>query len=213
VLLGVMMATLTGCLRVHAALAISQDDVISGELVIAALPVSKDDNGPKLTVPPQLADKVTTEPYTADGYVGQKVTLSGVRFADVTVLVESISTMRQYRMSFRRSGDLVSLAGSIDLTRVPPDRADVQIKIAFPGRISRTNGDNVDGTISWAPKPGAVTEFAATAQYSNAAGVSWTQWVALVGGGAVGVAVLVVLLALFTHRRSLRLERTQARRA
>ncbi|MPZ83450.1 MAG: DUF3153 domain-containing protein [Actinophytocola sp.] len=213
VLLGVMAATLTGCLRVHAALAVSQDDVISGKLVIAALPVSKDDDGPNLTVPPELADRVSTEPYTADGYVGQKVTLSGVKFADFSTLVESISTMRQFRMSFRRSGGLVSLAGSIDLTRVPPDRADVQVKVAFPGQISRTNGDNIDGTISWAPKPGAVTEFAATAQYSNAPGVSWTQWVAIVGGGAVGVAVLVVLLALFTHRRNLRLERAQARRA
>jgi hypothetical protein len=34
----------------------------------------------------------------------------------------------------------------------------------------------------------------------------------MVGGGAIGVAVLVVLLALFTHRRNLRLERAQARR-
>ena len=103
--------------------------------------------------------------------------------------------------------------GSIDLTRVPKDRADVQVKIAFPGRIIRTNGDNTDGTISWSPKPSAVTEFSATAQYSDASGVSWTQWVAIVGGGAIGVSVLVVLLALFTHRRSLKLERAQARRA
>lgn len=207
-----MVATLTGCLRVHAALAVSKDDVVSGELVIAALPVSKDDDGPKLTIAPELADQVRIEPYTADGYVGQKVTLSGLRFDDLAVLTESISTMRQYRLSLRRSGGLVSLAGSIDLTRVPPDRADVQIKIAFPGQISRTNGDNVDGTISWAPKPGAVTELSATARFSGAGGVSWTQWVAIVGGGAVGVAVLVVLLALFTHRRHLRLERAQARR-
>ncbi len=213
VLCGLLMVSLSGCVRIHAALAVSQDDLISGELVIAALPVNSDDDGPKLTVPPELGDKVRTEPYTADGYVGQKVTLTGLRFTDLTLLVDSISTLRQYRLSFHRSGDLVSLAGSIDLTRVPKERADVQVKIAFPGRITRTNGDNTDGTISWEPKPGAVTEFSAVAQYSNAAGISWTQWVAMVGGGAIGVAVLVVLLALFTHRRSLRLERIQARRA
>jgi hypothetical protein len=213
VLAGVLMVTLSGCLRIHAALAVSQDDLISGELVIAAQRTSKDDDGPSLTVPPELEDKVRIEPYVADVYVGQKVTLSGLRFTDITVLVDSISTVQQYRMSFRRSGDLVSLAGSIDLTRVPPERADVQVKIAFPGRIVRTNGDNTDGTISWEPKPAAVTEFAATTQYSNESGVSWTQWVAMVGGGAIGVAVLVVLLALFTHRRSLKLERAQARRA
>lgn len=213
VVLGCLLLTsLTGCVRIHAALAVSSDDLVSGELVIAALPVNKDDNGPSLTVPPELAEKVRTEPYTADGYVGQRVTLTGLRFADIALLSDSISSAKQYRLSFRRSGELVTLAGSIDLTRVPKERADVQVKIAFPGRVSRTNGDNTDGTISWEPKPAAVTEFNATVQYSNAAGISWTQWVAMVGGGAIGVAVLVVLLALFTHRRNLRLERAQARR-
>ncbi|MGH3760694.1 LppM family (lipo)protein [Actinophytocola sp.] len=213
VLCGVLVASLTGCVRIHAALAVSSDDLISGELVIAALPVNKDDNGPSLTVPPELTEKVRTEPYTADGYVGQKVTLTGLRFSDVSLLAESISPQQQYRLSFRRSGELVTLGGSIDLTRVPKERADVQVKIAFPGRISRTNGDNTDGTISWEPKPAAVTEFRAVAAYSDSSGMSWAQWVAMVGGGAIGVAVLVVLLALFTHRRTLKLERAQARRA
>jgi phosphatidylinositol mannoside-binding LppM-like protein len=213
VLCGVLMVTLSGCVRIHAALAVSSDDLVSGELIIAALPANKDDNGPSLSVPHELAEKVHTEPYTADGYVGQKVTLKDLRFADITLLVDSISTTREYRLSFHRSGDLVTLAGSIDLTRVPKERADVQVKIAFPGRITRTNGETTGSTISWDPKPGAVTEFSAVAQYSDASGMSWTQWVAMVGGGAIAVAVLVVLLALFTHRRSLRLERQTARRA
>jgi hypothetical protein len=213
VLCALLMVSLTGCVRIHAALAVSSDDLISGELVIAALPANKDDDGPTLSVPPELTEKVRTEPYTADGYVGQKVTLTGMRFDDLALLVESISTQQQYRLSFHRSGNLVTLAGSIDLTRVPKERADVQVKIAFPGRIVRTNGDNTDSTISWEPKPAAVTEFSAVANYSDASGVSWAQWVAMVGGGAIGVAVLVVLLALFTHRRTLKLERAQARRA
>lgn len=210
VLLGVLVVSLTGCLRIHAAVAVSEDDIVSGEIVVAALPVNSEDEGPELTVPPELADKVTMEPYTADGYVGQKLTMTNLRFADVALLVDSISPIEKYRMSFRRSGDLVSLAGSIDLTRLPADRADVQVKVAFPGRISRTNGDNTDGTITWDPKPAAVTEFSATAQYTDSSGVSWTKWTAIVGGGAVGVAVLVVLLALVTHRRTLRAERAQA---
>jgi hypothetical protein len=211
VLCALLIVSLSSCVRVHAALAVSSDDLISGEIVVAAVQANKDDDGPSLTVPPQLAEKVRTEPYTADGYVGQKVTLTGVRFDDLTLLVESVSTQQQYRLSFHRSGNLVTLAGSIDLTRVPKERADVQVKIAFPGRITRTNGDNTDSTISWEPKAESVTEFSATAQYSNESAVSWIQWVAMVGGGAVGVAVLVVLLALLSHRRSLKLERAQAR--
>jgi hypothetical protein len=210
VLVGLALLSLTSCIRAHAALAVSQDDLISGDVVIAALPVNQQDDGPTLTIPPELTDKVRAEPYTADGYVGQKLTLTGLTFSDLSVLVESISTSKQYRMSFHRAGDLVSLAGSLDLTRVPADRADVQVKVALPGDISRTNGDNVDGTITWKPRPLAVTEFSATTQYTDQTGVSWTQWVAMVGGGAVVVALLVVLLALFTHRRTLKTERAQA---
>lgn len=210
VLLGAMTVSLTGCLRMHAAMAVSQDDLITGEMVIATLPSGPDDNGPELTIRPDLADQVRSEPYAADGYVGQKLTFTNLRFADFSVLVETISTAKQYRMSFRRSGGLVSLAGSIDLTRVPEKRSDVQVKIALPGNVSRTNGDNTDGTITWTPKPGAVTEFSATTQYSGDTGMSWAQWVAAVGGGAVVVALLVVLLALFTRRRTLRAEQAQA---
>jgi hypothetical protein len=196
------LLSLSGCVRVQAALAVSEDDLVSGEIVIAALPTKNDDPGPALNIVPELSGKVRTEKYAADGYVGQKLILTDLKFSEVTVLAESITEGKQYRLSFRRSGDLVSMSGSIDLTQLPKDKADVQIKMAFPGAINRTNGLNEDGTISWKPKPGAVTEFGVTAEYTDTSGVSWTKWVAIVGGGAVGVALIVLALALFTHRRS-----------
>lgn len=210
-LFGVLTLSLTGCLRIHAALAVSPDDLVSGELIVAALPVSEQDNGPPLTIPPEMTDRVRSEKYTQDGYVGQKVTFSGLRFTDVATLVESISEADEFRLSFRRAGDLVTLAGSVDLTQVPADRADIQIKVAFPGSITRTNGDEDDGTISWKPKPTAVTEFNAIAQYSGSDNGDLTKWVTLVGGGAGGAALIVALLALIAHRRSLSAERAQAR--
>jgi hypothetical protein len=203
------MFSLTGCLRVHAALAVSQDDLVSGELIIAALPVSEQDNGPVLTIPTELSAKVRSEKYTADGYVGQKLTFSGLRFVDVSLLVDSMTETKQYRLSFRRAGDLVTLAGSIDLTQLRADRADVQIKVAFPGGVSRTNGDEDNDTVSWSPKPGAVTEFDAIAQYTDNGGVSLTKWVLLVGGVALLAAVVAGLLALITHRRGISSERAQ----
>jgi len=209
VLFGVLMFSLTGCLRVHAALAVSEDDLVSGELIIAALPVNDQDNGPVLTIPPELSVKVRSEKYTEDGYVGQKLTFSALRFVDVALLVDSLTETKQYRLSFRRAGDLVTLAGSIDLTQVPADRADVQIKVAFPGSVSRTNGDDDGGTVSWSPKPGSVTEFDAIAQYTDDGGVSLTKWVLLVGGVALLAAVVAGLLALITHRRSISSERAQ----
>ena len=200
------MVSLSGCVRVRAALAVSQDDLVSGEVIIAALPTKANDPGPVLNIVPELAGKVHTEKYTADGYVGQKLTFTDLKFGDFAVLTETITDGKQYRLSFRRSGDLVSMAGSMDLTQLPPNRADVQVKIAFPGNINRTNGLNDNGTVSWKPKPGAVTEFGVTAQYTDTSGVSWTKWVAIVGGGAVFVAVLVLVLALWGHKRRLAAE-------
>lgn len=209
---GVLVVTLTGCLRVHAALAVSPDDRVSGELIVAALPASDTDTGPPLTIPPELKEQVRSEKYTKDGYVGQRLTFEDLRFSDVSQLVQSISESKQYRLSFRRAGDMVTLAGSIDLTQLPADRADVQIKVAFPGDVSRTNGDDDDGTVSWSPKPGAVTEFDAIAKYSGSDGVSLTKWIAMVGGGAMLAAVIAALLALIAHRRSVSAERAQATR-
>jgi hypothetical protein len=210
VLFGMLVLSLSGCLRVHAALAVSPDDLVSGELIVAALPVSDQDNGPPLTIPPELTDRVKSEKYTEDGYVGQRVTFSDLRFVDVALLIQSISESKQYRLSFRRAGDVVTLAGSIDLTQLPTDRADVQIKVAFPGTVSRTNGDDDNGTVSWSPKPGSVTEFDAIAQYSGTGGESWTKWAMIVGGGALLAAVVAVLLALISHRRTVSADRAQA---
>jgi hypothetical protein len=212
VLFGVLVCSLSGCLRVHAALAVSPDDKVSGDLIIAALPVNEQDTGPKLTIPPELNDQVRAEKYTQDGYVGQKVTFTDLRFIDLAQLVQTISEAKQYRLSLRRAGDLVTLAGSIDLTQVPKDRADVQIKVAFPGSVSRTNGDEDNGTVSWSPKPGAVTEFDAIAQYSSAGGGSWVRWAMLVGGSALLAAIVATLLALIAHRRSMSADRAQAAR-
>jgi hypothetical protein len=209
-LFAVLTLSLTGCLRIHAALAVSPDDLVSGELIVAALPVSEQDAGPPLTIPPELNDRVRAEKYAQDGYVGQKVTFKELRFTDVATLVESISEAKQYRMSFRRAGGRVTLAGSVDLTQVPKDRADIQIKIAFPGSVTRTDGDEDDGTISWSPKPGTVTEFNAIAEYSDDGGESLMKWVTIVGGGALLASVIAALLALIAHRRSLSADRAQA---
>ena len=204
-LLSMMVFTLSGCIRVHTKFEVSPNDTISGEVTIATLATRDGDTGPELTIPGELSSKITKSGYNADGYLGQTVRFDELNFEEIRLLSDNISTLStRYQLNFRRSGDLISLSGSVDLNQLPADRTDFQIKITLPGTITRTNGTTDSGTISWSPKPGGVTEFNAIAQYSSTSTVSWTRWALLVGAGAVGVALLVMLLALVSHRRSIR---------
>jgi LppM domain len=210
-LLLLLALALGGCVRVRAAMAVGPDDLVSGTLQIATVQVKPEETGPQLSVPAELADKVTLSPYAEDGYVGQTVQFSQLSFDQVKTLSETISTVTsRFKLSFRRSGDIVSMAGVIDLSQLRPDKVDVQVKIAFPGPIGKTNGAiELENNITWVAKPGQITDITATSQYNDESGLSWTRWVLLVGSGAVGVALLVLVLALVTHRRSNRKEKQQ----
>ncbi|MCE7012017.1 DUF3153 domain-containing protein [Kibdelosporangium philippinense] len=208
-LLLLLALSLSGCVRVRAAMAVDANDLISGTLEIATVQVKPEEVGPALNVPAELSSQVTMEPYKADGYVGQTVRFNQLSFDQMRTLTESISSFTsRYRLNFRRSGDIVSLAGVADLSQLRPDGVDVQLKIAFPGPIGRTNGElEMDSNISWKLNAGRITDITATSQYSSGSGMSWMRWVLLVGAGAVGTALIVLALALFTHRHNRRKER------
>ncbi|MEU4802495.1 DUF3153 domain-containing protein [Actinosynnema sp. NPDC023587] len=199
------MFSLTGCIRLHAAMALSQDDRVSGEIVAATPPTEDNDPGPQLKVPEELVGRVTTKQYRADGYTGTQVFFSALTFEEVRTLsmVTSASSSR-YQLAFRRSGDLVTLSGSVDLTQVPTDRADIQIKISFPGEVVDTNGrEEEPTTIAWAPKPGQATMITATLRYAGENSPSYFGWTMLVAGLTGAAALIVVVLAIVAHRRSL----------
>jgi hypothetical protein len=208
----VLAFALSGCVRVRAAMAVGPDDLVSGTLQIATVQVKPEETGPQLTIPAELADKVTLAPYAEDGYIGQAVQFSQLTFEQMRTLSESISTVSsRFKLNFRRSGDIVSLAGVVDLSQLRPDKVDVQIKIAFPGPIGKTNGAiELENNITWVAKPGQITDINATAEYNDESGLSWTRWVLLVGAGAVGVALIVLVLALVAHRRSNRQQQRQS---
>jgi hypothetical protein len=197
--------TLTGCVRLHAAMALSQDDRVSGEITAATPPTQDNDPGPQLKVPNELASRVTTKPYKVDDYVGTQLSFSGLTFEEVRALsLATSASSSRYQLSFRRSGDLVTLSGSVDLTQVPPERADIQVKISFPGEIVDTNGREEDNsTIAWSPKPGQASMLTATARYAGENSVSYFGWTMLVAGLTGGASLIVLILAIVAHRRNL----------
>ena len=199
----VALFALTGCVRLHAAMALSTDDRVSGEITAATPPTKDNDPGPQLKVPNELASRVSTKPYKVDDYVGTQLSFNGLTFDEVRALSAATSaSSSRYQLTFRRSGDLVTLSGSVDLTQVPPERADIQVKISFPGEIVDTNGREEDeATIAWSPKPGQASMLNATVRYAGANSVSYFGWTMLVAGLTGGAAIIVLILAIVAHRR------------
>ncbi|ACU35355.1 DUF3153 domain-containing protein [Actinosynnema pretiosum subsp. pretiosum] len=197
--------SLSGCVRLHAAMALSQDDLVAGEIVAATPPTGDADAGPQLKVPDGLSDRVTTKAYQADGYAGTQLSFSRLTFDEVKALATATSaSSSRYQLNFRRSGELVTLSGSVDLTSVPAERADIQVKISFPGEVVDTNGrEEEDAVLSWHPKPGQASMLTATVRYPGPDSQSWFPWVMLVAGLTGGAALVVVVMAVVSHRRSL----------
>lgn len=198
-----------GCVRVHAAMAVSTDDRVSGDLVIASLPSAGNSQGPQLTIPTTMADRVTTKPYSANGYKGSELSFQDLSFTEVSALATAISNENAaYRISFRRSDDLVNLGGSVDLSLLPTPGVDVQLKVGFPNPPLQTDGTRDGDTVTWTMKPGQVTSFSASDRYTLGNARGWQFWAFAVGGGIAVVSVFIVLLALWARRRNLKKERT-----
>jgi hypothetical protein len=198
----------SGCVRVHAALAVSSDDRVSGDLVVAALPSAGNPKGPELATPPEMATRITTKAYSADGYVGNDVQFTDLSFDEMSVLATSISSYNSnYHLAFQRAGDLVTFSGSVDLSQLPATGVDVQLKLDFPGAVTQSNGTVDDETVSWTLKPGKVSSFTATDQYSLGNSRGWRFWAGVLGGGIAVISAFIVLLALWARRRNLKKER------
>ena len=58
------------------------------------------------------------------------------------------------QFAMRRAGGRVLVSGPVDLTTVPVDKADFQLKMSFPGRIVEANGESDAGTVELDVHPG-----------------------------------------------------------
>ncbi|MEV0342312.1 DUF3153 domain-containing protein [Nocardia sp. NPDC050713] len=198
VLLAVLLAPmLAGCLRVQVSMGVSSNDRVSGRIIAAVVPASPEDKGPQLKAPETLAAKVRVEPYNQDGYLGSKVFFEDLSFGEVQQLgMLSDQTQGMFQLNFKRTGDLVSLEGRVDLKSVPPHGSDVQFTIAFPARVAKTNGNREgDSTVSWKLPPGEVSRVLAEVHYADPNTRSFAGWAGIVGGITLAVAAIVAAMA------------------
>lgn len=207
VLLAIMLALVallgTGCVRVRTGLALAPDDTVSGTIDIATPDGAPSGSGPPLQVPDALSGDVGIARYEQDGYVGSRVTFSGLTFDQVSGLLPTISpsTGSAVRLQLRRAGDRVVLTGQVDLTRVSAESADVQLKIAFPGTVRQTDGTVSQGVVSWTFPTGSVSEVNAVAEYPDPNAPSWVSWASLLGVLVLVAAGVAFVLAAGSRGR------------
>lgn len=191
-LVALLTGGLVGCTRVRTALAVQADDTVSGEVVLATL------NGPPplISLPPALVGRVSVLPYSEEDYEGSRLQFGGLRFDELNSLATVVpATKGKFQFNLRRVGNRVLLNGQTDLTSVPADRTDVQLKIAVVGDLVSTDGKQDGSTISWTFPPGVVSEFSATVTSPDPAAPSVTRWALLVGAVVTAAAVGAVMLA------------------
>lgn len=196
----------SGCLRAQVAAAVRADDTVTGEIVIATAVSNANDTGSVLSPPPDLQARIEAQPYRQDGYAGTRLLFDALTFEEFSALNQVPGGEgNRLRLQLRRSGDLVIFTGRVDLVQIAaPERVDVDVRMSFPGRVIATNGRQTGNEVSWRPAAGEVTELTATTRYSDPKSPPWTRWAALVGGLAGVVVILVLLLAIFAHRRYVR---------
>ena len=201
------LVLLTGCVRAQLTMGVSSSDEVTGQLVLA---VPKGGTPPTVRVPAGLGSSVTVEPYAQDAYTGSVVRFSKLSFAQVQLL-SGLSTggTSAYSLTLRRSGGIVTLDGVADLTGVTAKDADITIKINFPSAVTSTNGtpEGANG-ITWTTAPGGTLVLGksnllqASVRYDDPTTRSFSQWALMLGGFALGVALLVAVVALLARDRT-----------
>lgn len=183
------MAALSGCARVQAALAVQPDDTVRGQVVVATPEQGPDDPGPTLAIPPGLTDAVDVSPYRQEGYTGSLVRFSDLTFPQVGELISAAGAPgEKVRLEIRRAGNRVVVDGAVDLTTVDVDRADFQLKIAFPGQVLDANGEADSGEVSWVFDAGEVGDIEAVVAFDDPDAPSPVNW-------SIGLFLVVALAA------------------
>ena len=191
----VTLTAVSGCARVRAALAVQPDDTVNGEVVVATPETGPDDQGPPITVPDDLSDEVEVTRYRQEGYTGSLLRFTGLTFDQLAGLATAAGPAgEKVEFALRRAGNRLIVSGKADLTTVPVDRADFQLKITTPGEVLETNGDAEAGTASWVFEPGQVGDISAVIDVDDPNAPSPLNWT-LVMTGLVGLAIAGIVLA------------------
>lgn len=186
---------LSGCLHAQASLNITENDAVSGEVLLSTQ--TADGQVPfQLRPPEELADRVHVTPYSRQGRVGSRLEFQDLSFEEIEQLAAELSQENsRYTFELRRAGSLVLFNGSVDLTPLDETDSAVELEISTPGEVTTTNGHETAGVVTWRPEPGQVTQVAAAFQFTGSGPPYWLWWLLLVVALSFGAAAVVGYLA------------------
>ncbi|MBK0868522.1 MAG: DUF3153 domain-containing protein [Saccharopolyspora sp.] len=198
-LIALVAALLGGCLHADTSISLSEDDTASGELLLTT--ETADGKVPfDLRPPEHMADRVQVAPYNEGNRVGSRLTFKDLDFDELQELSNALSPSEsRYRLHLERTGSLVELSGSLDLTPLADTDSSVRIELTAPGEVTTTNGRESSGVVTWSPEPGEVTQLNATFQYAGSGAGAWTVWALVMGALALGAVLVITRLAQREH--------------
>ncbi|MFB7800329.1 LppM family (lipo)protein [Isoptericola sp. NPDC056134] len=210
VLAAVGLLALAGCMKVDMDMTLSEDDTVSGSIVMAVSNSLAETMGMEPgelwkqaggELSQNLPEGTSQEPYSDDEYTGTRYT-----FTDAPI--SQISGEGGEDLTITRDGDNYVVDGTMNLSEgadqlksLPQnvqDAFDVSLAITFPGPVSDATGAIDGNTVTWTPKVGENAEIHAVG--AATAGSSFPWWIV---GLVVGLVVigLVVWFVVRNNRR------------
>ncbi|MCW4355411.1 DUF3153 domain-containing protein [Hoyosella sp. YIM 151337] len=201
--LAAMLLLTTGCLYTDANIRVTEDDRVSGRVIVGQQPEEENDQGPQLRVPDSLLGRARVQRWADEGYVGSELLFNDLSFTDFRQLTQfATDAPGSFDLRFSRAGDIVSLSGRADLRNVP-DGSTVTLAVSFPSAITSTNGElTTNRSVTWTPSPGDLTSIRAETSFTDPNTRSFAGWTGLMIAMSVAAAVIVGALAWFNRDRS-----------
>ncbi|WP_166844911.1 LppM family (lipo)protein [Isoptericola sp. BMS4] len=205
------LLALAGCMKIDTDLTLSEDDTVSGSMVMAY----SNQFAEQMGMDPQefweqaggdlnstLAENSTQQPYSDGEYTGAEVTFLDKPLEDFTIRNDA-----GIQLAITRDGDdyvvdgVMDLSGPDALGPMPEDDMDtlaLRIAVTFPGPVSESTGTVEGTTVTWTPAMDEVTEIHAVG--SAKGGFPW--WLVGLVIGVLVIAVVVVLVVRSNRARA-----------
>jgi len=217
-----LLVTASACVRTVAQFEVSDNDTISGSLVVAvpdraieALTAETDQTADQLVdwISEQTTGSIgpmvpgaKAETYHQDGYRGTKLVFDGLDIADFGRGPEGTDLVLthedgQYQLTGRITLPTIEdfLGGSASLVdQGLAGNTSLTLTFTFPGPVTATDGAASDNSVTWDLKLGQTTQINAVA---NESVFPWLL-VGIIGAGSLVLVLLLAALVVLLRKRS-----------